>query len=245
MPTIAKLIARLGFVFNDTRLLEGALSHSSYANEHPDRTYGLPDSERLEFLGDSIINYLAADMLYRRFSDRNEGDLTEFRAGLIKTATLADFARELDLGAYIRVNKGEEASGARNRNALLADTFEALLAAIYLDRGLDAARDFVAPLFERQIEQILTHGWDTNFKTQLQAYIQGTYSITPTYRVAAVEGPEHKRDFTVEVFMGETRIGSGRGPSKQAASQAAAQAALEQLKNTTSTPPNEQTDTAT
>lgn len=226
MASIDKLIARLGIIFSDTKLIRGALTHKSYSHEHPDRAYGLADNERLEFLGDSIINYLAADLLFQRFPDRSEGDLTKLRTTLIKTGTLADFARELSLGDYILMSKGEESSGARSRVALLADSFEALLAAIYLDRGLDTARSFLAPFFERQLDQTLANGGDADYKTQLQALVQGSYNITPFYRIVDIGGPEHRRDFTAEAYMGDERIGSGRGASKQAAEQQAAQVAL-------------------
>lgn len=232
MPSIDKLIARLGLIFNDTTLIRGALTHSSYANERPDRAYGLADSERLEFLGDSVINYLAADVLYRHFPQHREGQLTKLRTALIKTGTLARFARDLDLGSYILMGKGEAASGARDREALLADTFEALLAAIYLDRGLEAAREFVTPLFDQQIAQIEA-GLDLNaddYKSQLLTFVQGQFGVTPAYRIAAVEGPEHRREFTAEVYRGDERIGTGQGASKQLAEQEAAKVALEELR---------------
>lgn len=229
MPPLNKLIARIGIVFGDLRLLEGALAHRSFLHEHPDLALTLANSERLEFLGDSVLNYIAADILFARFPDRGEGELTALRAALIKTSTLAEFAREFDLGAYIRLSKGEESSGARARDALLADTFEAVLAAIYLDRGLEAARAFMEPLFEGQIAHIVAHGLVSDFKTQFQERVQSKRNITPLYRVTAVEGPEHRREFTVEVVVGDTPMGAGRGPSKQAATQAAAQAALAAL----------------
>ena len=231
MALLDKLVARLGFIFNDTKLLQGALAHRSYANEHPDRAYGLANSERLEFLGDSVINYLAADILYRHFPDRSEGELTKLRAALIKTSTLATFAREFDLGSYILMGKGEAASGARDRDTMLADTFEAMLAAIYLDRGLETAREFITPLFEQQIARIVA-GLPVNaddYKSQLLTFVQGHFNITPLYRIVAVEGPEHRREFTAEVYRGEDLIGSGRGSSKQQAEQEAARAALAAL----------------
>ena len=231
MAPLEKLIARLGIVFTDVKRLQGALAHKSYGNEHPDRVYGLADTERLEFLGDSVINYLAADLLFQRFPTSSEGELTKLRAALIKTATLASFARDLDLGSYILVGKGERASGAAQRDAMLADIFEALLAAVYLDQGLETARVFLMPFFEAQIA-LLADGTGADaddYKSQLLAVVQRTFSVTPTYSIAAIEGPEHRRDFTAEVFKGTDLLGSGQGLSKQAAEQAAAKAALAAL----------------
>lgn len=220
---------RLGVRFGDLRLLRSALVHRSFAHEHPDQVFDLIDSERLEFLGDSILNYLSAALVFERFPTRGEGELTGLRSALVKTATLAGFARDLGLGAYVRLSRGEEISGARDRDALLADTFEALLAAVYLDTGLEAARAFVGPLLEQQIERIAAHGLALDYKSRLQEWVQAAWNITPRYRVVSVAGPDHRREFTVEVLAGERRLGDGHGASKQAATQAAAQAALEQL----------------
>lgn len=229
MASIDRLVARLGIVFNDLRLLESALVHSSLHNERPHQTHMLESSERLEFLGDSVLNYIAADLVYRRFPGRGEGELTELRAALIKTTTLARFARELELGRYLRLSKGEESSGGRDRDSLLADMFEAVVAAIYLDRGLEAARGFLLPMLEQEISQILTQGLAVDYKTRLQERVQAERNITPLYRFISVEGPEHKRTFTVEVMVGEDVLGVGQGHSKAAATQDAARAALERL----------------
>ncbi len=234
MPSLNTLIQRLDVTFADQRLLRSALVHRSFVHEHPDQALDLVDSERLEFLGDAILNFLTATLLFERFPDRGEGELTGLRSALVKTSTLAGFARDLNIGAYIQLSKGEEQSGARERAALLADTFEALLAAVYLDRGLDAARAFVSPFLEHQIERITTHGLALDYKSRLQEWIQAERNITPRYRIISVVGPDHRREFTVEVHAGDALLGSGQGGSKQAATQAAAQAALEQL-NTTST----------
>jgi ribonuclease-3 len=164
--------------------------------------------------------------VFERFPDHGEGGLTGLRSALVKTATLAGFARDLDLGSYLRLSKGEEQSGARTRAALLADTFEAVVAAIYLDGGVEAARAFVTPLLERQLEQIASGDLALDYKSQLQERIQAEHNITPRYRTVEVAGPEHRRTFTVEVLVGGARRGLGQGSSKQAAAQAAAQAAL-------------------
>jgi len=226
MPSLEKLQARLGITFDDPRLLASALIHRSFLHEHPAEGIGLFDSERLEFLGDAILNYLAATLLFARYPERGEGELTALRSALVKTATLAGFARDLGLGWYVRLSRGEERSGARERDALLADTFEALVAAIYLDQGLETARLFVNLLFERQIETIEAHGLALDYKSRLQQRIQAERNITPRYQVVAEQGQDPRREYTIEVLAGDVRLGSGQGPSKQAAAQAAARDAL-------------------
>ena len=229
MPSLDRLIERLGVSLANPQLLQSALVHRSFLHERPDLAVGLTSSERLEFLGDALLNCLAATLVFERFPDRGEGELTGLRSALVKTATLAGFAREINLGTYIRLSKGEELSGARERDALLADTFEAVVAAIYLDGGLELARAFVVPMLDQQIEQIAAHGLALDHKSRLQERVQAERNITPRYRTMSVTGPEHRRDFTVEVLVGGARLGLGQGPSKQAAAQAAAQAALERL----------------
>ena len=229
MPSLDRLQTRLGLRFADPMLLHSALIHRSFLHEHPDQAIGLTDGERLEFLGDAILNYLAGTLLYARFPNHGEGELTGLRSALVRTATLAGFARDLGLGAYIRLSKGEEINGARERDALLADTFESLIAAIYLDQGLETARVFVNLLFEQQLEAIEAHGLALDYKSQLQQRIQAERNITPRYNVIAEQGQDPRREYTIEVLAGDTRLGAGQGPSKQAAAQAAAQAALEEL----------------
>jgi ribonuclease-3 len=229
VASLERLQTRLGVRFADERLIQSALIHRSFLHEHPEHGIGLTDGERLEFLGDAILNYLAATLLFERFPERGEGELTGLRSALVKTTTLAGFARELGLGGYIRLSKGEEQSGARERAALLADTFEALVAAIYLDQGIATAKGFVSPLFEQQLARIETHGLALDYKSQLQQRIQAERNITPRYQVVAETGQDPRREYTIEVLAGAVQLGIGRGPSKQAAAQAAARAALEQL----------------
>ena len=231
MPSLDTLQTRLGLRFADPQLLRSALVHRSFLHEHPDQGVGLTDGERLEFLGDAILNYLAGTLLYDRFPSHSEGELTGLRSALVRTATLAGFARDLSLGAYIRLSKGEEINGAREREALLADTFESLIAAIYLDQGLETAKLFVNLLFEQQIEAIEAHGLALDYKSQLQQRIQAERNLTPRYQVVAEHGQDPRREYTIEVLAGDVRLGAGQGPSKQAAAQAAAQAALEDLGN--------------
>lgn len=230
MPTLDTLCARLGLVFDDRRLLESALAHRSFLYEHPELSSVLINVERLEFLGDSILGYLTADIVFARFPDYSEGQLTQLRSTLVKTATLARLARTLDLGAYVRLSRGEESSGARERDSLLADTFEALVAAIYLDQGLETARAFVGRVFEPLIEEVEAHGLPLDYKTRLQQVVQASRNITPRYTVVAEEGQDPNREYTMEVRIGAEPFGVGRGRSKQAAAQEAAREALEKLR---------------
>ena len=229
MPSLDTLQTRLGLRFANVQLLRSALTHRSFLHEHPDQGVGLTDGERLEFLGDAILNYLAGSLLYDRFPSHSEGELTGLRSALVRTATLASFARDLGLGTHVRLSKGEEINGARDRDALLADTFEALVAAIYIDQGLETARLFVNLLFEQQIEAIEARGLVLDYKSQLQQRIQAERNLTPRYHVIAEQGQDPRREYTIEVLAGDVRLGAGQGPSKQAAAQAAAQAALESL----------------
>jgi ribonuclease III len=224
MPSLKQLIERLGVPSADEQLIKAALTHSSFRNEHYEED-DLVSGERLEFLGDAILNYLTADLLYRQFPDQSEGQLTELRAALVRTSTLADFARKLDLGQYLRLSRGEEVNGARKRDSLLADTFEALLGAVFLDGGLETVRTMVLPFLEQRLAQTNPHAL-LDVRSILQERLQAERNITPHYTVLLVTGPEHRREYTTEVYAGAERLGEGRGGSKQAAAQAAAQAAL-------------------
>lgn len=183
-------------------------------------------NERLEFLGDCILNYIAGALVFERFPQRGEGDLSELRAVLVRTSALATFARMFDLGAYLRLNKGEDAHGARNREALLADTFEAVIAALYLDSGIETVRSLILPLFEQRLLSVNPNALRLDYRSMLQERIQAERGITPRYTTIAERGPDHQREYTIEVFCAEQRLGTGTGHSKQAAAQAAAHAAL-------------------
>jgi len=231
--SVDELSARLGVTFSDQRLLEQALTHSSFLNEHVEERMHLDSNERLEFLGDAIINFLAARLVFERFPDAGEGELTAWRTALIRTETLAGFAQRYNLGAYVLLARGEESSGARQRQALLADTFEAVIAALFLDQGLDAVRTFLLPLFEAELASLPDRTLPVDYKSRLQARIQAERRVTPRYHEIDRSGPEHRPEFTVEVRAGEERLGTGKGPSKQAAEQAAARAALDALEGGT------------
>ncbi len=217
----------LGFVFQDKSLLQRALTHRSYLNENPD----LPwlDNERLEFLGDAILGFVTAEHLYHRFPEMKEGDLTSLRAALVRGETLAEFATQLNLGPYLYISRGEEAGRGRARPALLAATFEAILGAMFLDQGLEPARNLIVRLVDAKTQSILQERLDRNAKSLLQEQSQGRLKVTPVYRLVQTLGPDHAREFTVEVILGNEVYGTGRGRNKQAAEQEAARAAIAQL----------------
>lgn len=213
--------------FKDPDLLLSALTHRSYVHEHYQTS--LQPNERLEFLGDSVLNFLTAQFLYQTFPQRGEGELTAMRASLVRTGMLARFARQLELGSFLKLGKGEEHSGGRERDNLLADAFEAVIAAIYLDQGMEAADRFLLPYLESEAARIVVHGLQLDDKSRLQERVQSERNQTPRYRTVSAEGPDHNRVFTIEVQAGGDRLGVGVGNSKQAAAQAAARAALEYL----------------
>lgn len=227
MPAIQTLMTLLGVQFNDISLLESALTHRSFVHEHYESL--LQPNERLEFLGDSVLNFLTAQHLYHAFPNHSEGQLTAMRASLVRAATLARFAREFEIGKYLKLGKGEEHSGGRERNSLLADAFEAVLAAIYLDQGVEAANGFLLPLLQAEGDRLVTEGLQLDDKSRLQERVQSERNQTPRYRTVSAEGPDHSRTFTIEVYAGDEKLGIGVGNSKQLAAQAAARAALEHL----------------
>jgi ribonuclease III len=218
------LQALLGITFSDATRLRRALVHSSYLNENPDYESG--DNERLEFLGDAIVDLLAAEYLYQRFPDSPEGDLTALRASLVRTPTLARFAAQFDLGRYLWLGRGEEKSGGRTRPGLLADAFEAVVAALYLDKGPEAPRRLLWPLLESETNALVADDQARNAKGRLQEWAQGALQSTPSYRTVEASGPDHARLFTVEVMVAGQVLARGQGHSKQAAEEAAARAAL-------------------
>ncbi len=224
-----RLASVLGITFQDETLLKIAMTHRSFWKEHPERTEGLPTNERVEFLGDAVLNFLTASWLYEHFPERSEGELSTLRSVLVKTSTLARFARELDLGTYARISRSEEARAGRSRDALLADLFEAVVGVVYLDQGIERVRDFVLPFLERETQRVLAGNMEVDYRTRLQQLLQAKHGTIPTYRTVNVAGPDHCRHFTVEVLKGEEYLGSGTGSSKQSASQEAARIALERM----------------
>jgi len=212
----------LGVHFSDESLVKLALTHRSYIYETSGE--GLQSNERLEFLGDSVLACISAEYLFRAFPELSEGDLSNVRAALVKGETLAQFAREFDLGSFLIMGKGEanSAIGAR----VLAASFEAILGAIYLDQGLEAARSFLLPRLEPLAGRIVRQRLFKDNKSLFQELAQAHDGVTPSYRLVNQEGPSHNREFTVEVLVGDLVAGSGQGRNKQTAEQEAARVAL-------------------
>ena len=228
MSEAADLEQRIGVVFQDKSLLQRALTHRSYINEHPN--FPFEDNERLEFLGDAVIDFLSGEYLYHRFPELPEGPLTGLRSTRVRRETLASFALDLELGNYLLMGFGEAESGGRERPTVLADAFEALSGAIYLDQGLEALRRFFQPLMEEKVADALRDEADKDPKSRLQELAQSQTRYTPRYATTSESGPDHAKEFTVQVTVGGKVYGQGTGPNKQLAAQAAAQAALERIK---------------
>lgn len=219
----------LAYFFNNISLLRQAVTHRSYVNEHPGRE--AKHNERLEFLGDAVLNLSLSTMLLDQYPDLPEGHLSKIRAGQVNEKKLASLSRQLGLGAYLMIGKGEERTGGREKPSLLADTFEAVLGAIYLDGGFKAALSFIDSLFRSQFKDT-NHFSTQDHKTLLQEYCQGILKTIPDYRVFREEGPDHKKIFFVEVIIQERVISVGKGKTKKEAQQKAAEKALVQLEKT-------------
>jgi ribonuclease III len=217
----------LDIFFKNTSYLEQALVHSSYINENP----GIApvSNERLEFLGDAVLGLVIAQKLYQDFPQSSEGELTRLRAALVRRETLALIAVEIKLGDYLLLGRGEESGGGREKTANLAGAFEALIAAIYLDQGLDATGKLILQLFGPEIHKQAQQVAGTDYKSKLQEIIQAQQQQTPVYHLVEATGPDHDRQFTIEVKIGHSVLGRGTGKSKKAAEMEAARAALEGL----------------
>jgi ribonuclease-3 len=227
MNAPSELERNLGFDFADKSLLQRALTHRSYLNEHPE--FPLEDNERLEFLGDAVLDFVTGEYLYHRFPEMAEGHLTNLRSALVRRETLAQFARSFDLGDHLQMGHGEAESGGRNRPATLCAAFEALVGALYLDQGLDAVHDLVEPLIGPEVGRTLRGNLDKDAKSLLQELAQGQMHRTPRYVTVAESGPDHAKEFIVQVTIDGVAYGQGSGPSKQRAAQEAASDALERL----------------
>ena len=218
---------KLQIKFKDKDLLKSAFIHRSYLNEHPEEE--LPHNERLEFLGDSVLGFIVSEHLYQKYPKHPEGDLTNFRSSLVNARTLAEISKRLSLGKFLLLSKGEEATGGRERQYILANTFESLLGALYLDRGIGPARKLISRALLPKLEHIISKKLYKDFKSAFQELAQEKRNITPTYRVLSEEGPDHNRNFTVGVFLNEEEVAQGSGKSKQLAEQAAASEAIAKL----------------
>ena len=222
-----ELARRLGLHFKDMLLLSRALTHRSYLNEHPE---ALEDNERLEFLGDAVLDFVVGAWLYNQYPEMPEGDLTRLRSALVYTDSLAEFAQQLGLGAAMRLGRGEVQGGGKERRPLLCDTFEAIIGAIYLDQGITAVQKFMSKLLIAGAEDALLNHKTEDPKSMLQEWVQAQGFSAPKYVTRSVSGPDHSRMFNVDVMVDEKVYGSGTGLSKQIATKEAARDALQRLK---------------
>jgi len=217
---------RLELHFTDNLLLFRALTHRSYLNEHPE---AVEDNERLEFLGDAVLDFLVGAWLYNRFPEMAEGELTRMRSALVRTDQLADFARQVKLGQALRLGRGEAENSGRDRPAVLCAAFEALVGALYLNVGIQAVQDFIEPYLREAADHIISFNKDMDPKSLFQEWLQSQGFAPPEYRTIATFGPDHAKLFEVEVLVNGEVYGRGEGRSKQIAAKMAASAALEKL----------------
>ena len=224
---VADLEKAIGFRFSNRMIIDEALTHRSYLNESGEQ--GLKDNERLEFFGDSVLSFCISLELLQRFPESREGDLTKARSFLVNEKTLARCAGEICLGKYLRMGKGEIKSGGRMKPSILADAYEALLAAMYLDGGITPVHRLVQQQFTALLSAGIVTGTGRDAKTEFQELVQSLSGSTPSYRVKEIAGPDHARIFTVTVFVGEQEFGEGQGPSKKEAEQEAAGKGLTRL----------------
>lgn len=227
MPDIGSLQESLKVKFKNPSWLEQALVHSSYLNEYPGSA--LAANERLEFLGDAILGLIVAEKLYRDFPGMAEGEMTRIRSILVRRETLAHIAAGLKLGDYLYLGRGEEAGGGRRKPANLAAALEAVVAAIFLDSGLAAARKAVLGWLDKELKEVLGQGKGIDYKSRLQELVQSQYRTSPAYRTMQATGPDHDRLFTVEAMLGDRVLGRGSGKSRKLAETEAARQALAQM----------------
>ena len=215
----------LGIEFNNKGVLITALTHSSYANQFKDVKY----NERLEFLGDSVLQLSITQYLFNNYKDKSEGELTKIRSLIVCENSLYEVAKKLNLGVFIRMSKGEESTGGRERTSIQADCLEAIIAAIYLDKGLDVANDFIFKYFAEIIEKAIKHEIILDFKTKLQEILQKNGEVEIRYELDKYEGPPHRRKFFTTVIIDNKVMGNGYGYSKKESEQCAAKEALRLL----------------
>lgn len=221
----SKIEEKIYYTFHDKDLLREALTHKSYSNEHR----LLYSNERLEFLGDAVLSLIISDYLIRKFPDSLEGDLSKLRAMVVNETTLSIIAKRINIGKDLFLGKGEDQTGGREKPSILSDAIEALIAAIYLDGGIDNASSFVNRFFHEEIRNYISKGLSYDFKTALQEYCQGRFGILPRYHVSKESGPDHKKVFEVRLFIKDEPYGTGIGKTKKEAEQRAAREALERL----------------
>ena len=227
MPDFQKFAAKLNITFNDISLLKRACTHRSYLNEN--KGAGLEHNERLEFLGDAVLELVVTSYLYRKFPDRNEGDLTSYRSALVNTHSLSKVALYIKVDEYLLLSKGESKDTGRARSIIHADTIEAIIGAVYLDKGYDAAANFISSKLMEiiDIDEIVEKKLWLDAKSRFQEKAQEVTGLTPSYKTLKEIGPDHNKMFTLGVFIGDVQVALGTGLSKQEAEQKAAEKALE------------------
>lgn len=227
LPDFDLLASSLGITFRTPGLLVEALTHRSYLNEH--REYAGNHNERLEFLGDAVLELAATDFLYKEFPAQSEGELTSYRAALVNTVSLAESAQRLGLNDFLLLSKGEAKDTGRAREVILADTFEAIIGAIYLDQGYAAAETFIAGQLYGKIDEVIAKRSYQDAKSRFQEAAQEKRGYTPSYQTLSETGPDHAKSFTIGVFIGDEEIARGEGQSKQEAEQKAAEAGFDKM----------------
>jgi ribonuclease III len=224
---IKKFESKIGLKFKDKELLKRSLTHRSFLNENKDEE--LKNNERLEFLGDAVLELVISEYLFNTYPERAEGDLTSFRAAVVKTDSLAKISKQLGIGEFLLMSKGEEMTGGREKDYLLANTFEAIIGALYLDQGYEPVKEFLIKHLVPQISTIVKYRLDIDSKTKLQETTQTKFKTTPVYKVIKEKGPDHDKVFTVAVMIKGKIYGEGEGITKQKAEDAAAGQALRKL----------------
>ncbi len=220
---------KINYQFNDKEKIKLAFTHSSYANEH--RNTISENNERLEFLGDAVLDMIVSEYIYKKFPKMPEGELTKLRAGVVCEGSLAKIAREFDFGKYLLLGKGEECTGGRNRDSILADAFEAVIGAICLDGGIDAVGKYIMSFMEKAIDDMKINFRTLDCKTHLQEIIQKNSKNPIVYKIIDEKGPDHDKVFVAEVYHDNNTLGIGEGKSKKEAEQNAAYNALEKIEN--------------
>jgi ribonuclease-3 len=225
--SIARFEKEIGYSFKNISLLVDAFTHKSFAHENQNNEVSF--NERMEFLGDAVLELVISEYLYREYSEFTEADLSRIKSYAVQESTLADIAKKLNVGKFLRLGKGEEITGGRKKPSLLADAFEALLAAIYLDSGYRKTREFILHHFIEKIIKTASDDFIFDFKTRLQEIVQAKFGILPDYVTHKEEGPEHEKIFEVKVYINDKVYGSGKGKSKKSAAQIAAKAGLKKI----------------
>lgn len=226
--SFVKLESQITIQFTDKQLLENVFIHRSYLNEH--KSLNLASNEKLEFLGDSVLSLITSIYLYKHFPELAEGDYTDIKASIVRTESLAEVGKKLNLGQYLYLSKGEEQGNGRNNINILADCFEALVAAIFIDHNFDVAYEFVSrELFQDKLHHIVENKLYLSPKSRLQEYIQAKFKVLPIYTIVEEAGPEHQKTFKVNVSLKDKSLGEGTGNSKKQAEEQAAKNALDSL----------------